>query len=155
MRNDVPITVIGNLTGDPELRFTPQGTAVCAFTIAHNARTYDKDSGEWKDGEPSFYRCTAWRQLAENVAESLAKGARVIMTGSQRQRSWEGKDGQTVYGWDVTVDAVGPDLTWATATVKRMARSGRDNVPPDDEWATASRTRPEPAGVGASDGPPF
>lgn len=155
MRNDVPITIVGNLTGDPELRFTPGGEAVCKFTVAFNPRVKDRASGEWKDGEPSFYSCTAWRQLGENMAESLARGARVIVTGSLRQRQWETTEGEKRWAWEITVDAVGPDLSWATATVKKMARTGHNDVPPDDEWNTASRTAPVPAGVGASDEPPF
>lgn len=147
MRNSVQVTVVGNLTDTPELRFTPSGAAACKFTVAVNPRTFDKAANEWKDGEPSFYRCTAWRQLAENIAETLTKGHRVIVTGEQAQRSWDDKNepGKKHYAWEVTADAVGPDLSWATATVKKMAR-GRDEVPPDDPWATGSRTRPtEPA----------
>jgi single-strand DNA-binding protein len=151
VRNSVPITVNGNLTDAPELRFTPSGVAVCRFTVAVNPRYYDKTAAEWKDGEPSFYRCQAWRQLAENVAETLAKGHRVIVVGEQQQRSWPDKDdpSKTHYAWEVTADAVGPDLSWATATVKKMARSGRDEVPPDDPWATGSRT-PVAAGSAGS-----
>lgn len=142
------MTVVGNLTDAPELRFTPSGAAVCRFTVAVNPRFYDKAAAEWKDGEPSFYRCIAWRQLAENIADSLAKGHRVVLTGDLAQRSWDDKDnpGKRHYAWELTADAVGPDLSYATATVKRMARNSRDEVPPDDPWATGSRT---PAGAGA------
>lgn len=147
MRNDVPVTVIGNLTDDPDLRFTPSGDAVCKFTVAHNPRTMDKATQTWKDGEPSFYYCTAWRGLAENVAESLARGTRVVVTGSMRQRQWETDAGEKRSSWELQVDAVGPELTWATASVKKMARNSRGDVPPDDTWATASRTQPAPAGA--------
>lgn len=147
MRNDVPITVIGNLTGDPELRFTPSGTPVCNFTVAHNTRVLDRTANEWKDGEPSFHYCTAWRDLATNIAESLTKGTRVVVAGNLRGRQWETDSGDKRTSWEITVDAIGPDLTWAQATVRKMARAGRNDVPPDDEWATASRTRPEPVGV--------
>ncbi len=153
MLNAVPITVVGNLTDEPELRFTPQGTAVCKLIVAFNPRRYDKDTGKWVDGEASFYRCTAWRQLAENIAESLAKGSRVVLTGTLSQRSW--KDAQTgdlKSAWEVTVEAVGPELAYATATVKKMTRTARGETPPDDPWATASR-QPVPAGLG--DEPPF
>ena len=149
MRNDVPITVIGNLTGDPELRFTPDGTAVCRINVAHNARRYNKDTQKWDDGDASFYRCTAWRQLAENIAETLTKGHRVVVTGSMRQQQWE-KDGEKKSSWDLTIDAIGPDLTWATATVKKMARAGQGDTPPDDPWASGSKQAPA-----TDDEPPF
>lgn len=150
MPNSVSVTVVGNLTDDPELRFTPSGQAVCKLTVAFNPRYRDKQSGEWKDGEPSFYRCTAWQQLAENIAESLHKGDRVIVQASQSQRSWDDKNepGKKVYGWQWTIDAIGPELAWATTTVKKAARHGRDDIPPDDPWSTGSRTVPadrEPA----------
>jgi single-strand DNA-binding protein len=157
VRNDVPITIIGNLTGEPELRFTPGGDAVCKFGVAHNVRKLNKDTGLWEDKGASFYQCTAWRYLAENVAESLHKGDRVLVTGSWAQRQWEDDKGEKRYSWDLTVDAVGPDLTYAQATVRKMARTRTGDVPPDDPWATAARTRPEPAmaGAGATDEPPF
>ncbi|GAA4699949.1 single-stranded DNA-binding protein [Phytohabitans rumicis] len=158
MRNTVSITVNGNLTDDPELRFTPSGTAVVKFTVAVNPRTFDKDSGQWKDGEPSFYRCTAWKQLAENIANSLAKGHRVIVDGTLSERRWKDvKEPEKMRsGWEVTADAVGPDLSYATATVKKMARGSAGDVPPDDPWSTGSSQPPARAGAGFSDDePPF
>lgn len=144
--NTLTLSIIGNLTADPELRFTPSGAAVVRFTVAHTPRKPDGNGG-WTDGEPTFLDCTAWRQLAENVAESLAKGTRVVVTGRLRTERWEDKDsGQKRSRMVLDVDGVGPDLTYATATVKKMARNAGD---PNDPWASASRTRPEPAGVAA------
>jgi single-strand DNA-binding protein len=156
MRNDTPITIIGNLTGDPELRFTPGGDAVCKFSVAHNVRRLNKETGLWEDAGASFYQCTAWRSLGENVAESLHKGDRVLVTGSWAQRQWEDpKTNETRYSWDLTVDAVGPDLAYAQATVRKMARTRHGEVAPDDPWATADRTRPEPALAATGGEPPF
>jgi single-strand DNA-binding protein len=153
MRNSVEVTVAGNLTGRPELKFTPTGTAMCKFTVAVNPRTYDKAAGEWKDGEPSFYRCTAWQQLAENLAESLDKGHRILVVGELKQRSWKDEtSGDLKSAWEVTVTEAGPALTWATARVQKMARGSRDETAPDDPWATASRER---VPAGASDEPPL
>jgi single-strand DNA-binding protein len=155
VRNSTPITVVGNLTDAPELRFTPSGAAVARFTVAHNPRYYDKTSDTWKDGEPSFYRCTAWRGLAENIAESLPRGARVVLAGEIRQRTWkDDKTGETRSSWDVTVEAIGPELTYAQATVRKMSRTARGETAPDDPWTSASR-EPVPAGVGANEEPPF
>lgn len=139
---EIQTTVVGNLTDDPELRFTPGGQAVVAFTVAVNPRTFDRQSNEWKDGDPSYVRCQAWRQLAENAAESLHKGDRVIVAGRFREERWEDKEGQKRAAWRLTADAVGPDLTWATATMRKAARRSNGDVPPDDPWATASTVRP-------------
>jgi len=157
VRNTVPLTIVGNLTERPELRFTPAGAAVCKFSVAVNKRVYDKVSGQWKDAEASFYRCQAWRDLAEHIAESLDKGHRVIVTGELSQRSWPDKDdpAKMHYAWEVTADEVGPSLTWATASIKKMARTGREDTPPDDAWATGARTRPAGVGAGDFDGPGF
>lgn len=154
MRNSVPITVIGNLTDNPELRFTPGGTAVAKFTIAVNPRVFDKAANEWKDGEPSYYRCTAWKQLAENIAETLSRGHRVIVTGDWAERRWKDtKDPEkTRSAWELTVEGAGPDLSYARAEVRKMARASRGDVPPDDPWSTS--TSQAPAAVGA-DAPPF
>jgi single-strand DNA-binding protein len=141
--NQTPLTIVGNLTADPELRFTTAGVACCALTVAVNPRTYDKDKGEWRDGEPAFHRVTAWRALGENVAESLRKGDRVIVTGALTQRHWD-DNGQSRSAWNVTADAVGPDLSYAQAKVTKTTRVGKDTAP-DDPWATASTTRPAPA----------
>jgi len=126
MAGDTTITVVGNLTADPELRFTPSGAAVANFTVASTPRTFDKNSGEWKDGEALFLRCNIWRQSAENVAESLTRGMRVIVSGRLRQRSYETKEGEKRTVYEVEVDDVGPSLRNASAKVNRVARSGGD-----------------------------
>ena len=122
MAGDTTITVVGNLTADPELRFTPSGAAVANFTVASTPRIYDRQSGEWKDGEALFLRCNIWREAAENVAESLTRGSRVIVQGRLKQRSFETREGEkrTV----VEVDEIGPSLRYATAKVNKASRSG-------------------------------
>ncbi len=152
MRNAVPITIVGNLTGDPELRFAATGTAVAKFTVAFNPRTLNKETGKWEDGEASFYSCTAFGSLAENVAESLTRGTRVVVSGEMRQRHWEA-DGEKKSMWQLLVDDVGPSLAYATARVQKTTRSSRDDLPPDDPWATGTR-EPAPAGAGDA-GAPF
>ncbi|MEW2444779.1 single-stranded DNA-binding protein [Micromonospora marina] len=124
MAGDTTITVIGNLTDDPELRFTPSGAAVAKFRVASTPRFMDKASGEWKDGEPLFLSCTVWRQAAENVAESLQRGARVIVSGRLRQRSYETREGEKRTVIELEVDEIGPSLRYATAKVQKMSRSG-------------------------------
>src|SRR5687767_11221335 len=124
MAGDTTITVIGNLTDDPELRFTPSGAAVAKFRVASTPRIMDRQSGEWKDGEPLFLSCTVWRQAAENVAESLQRGARVIVSGRLRQRSYETREGEKRTVIELEVDEVGPSLRYATAKVQKMQRSG-------------------------------
>src|SRR3954471_3318910 len=114
---DTTITVVGNLTGDPELRFTPSGAAVASFTVASTPRTLDKATNEWKDGDALFLRCSIWRQAAENVAESLQKGMRVIVQGRLQQRSYETKEGEKRTVVELQVDEVGPSLKYATAKV--------------------------------------
>ena len=166
------ITVVGNLTADPELRFTPSGAAVANFTVASTPRTFDKNSNEWKDGEALFLRCSVWRQAAENVAESLHKGYSVIVQGRLKQRSYETKEGEKRTVYELDVDEVGPSLRWATAKVTKASRggggggygsssgssggaaSGGAASGGDDPWASP------PAGGGAasggwSDDPPF
>ena len=123
-QGDINVTVVGNLTNDPELRFTPSGAAVASFTIASNSRFLDKTTNEWKDGEPVFMRCSVWRQYAENAAESLTRGTRVIATGRLKQRSYDNRDGQKVTVIELEVDDVGPALRTATAKVTKVARSG-------------------------------
>jgi single-strand DNA-binding protein len=169
---DVTITVIGNLTDDPELRFTPSGAAVAKFRVASTPRYMDRASGEWKDGEPLFLSCTVWRQAAENVTESLQRGARVIVSGRLRQRSYETKEGEKRTVMELEVDEVGPSLRYATAKVQKMSRSsgggygsssGGGNASggygADDPWASAA---PAPAATGGGGGgssfddePPF
>ena len=123
MAGDTVITIIGNLTADPELRFTPSGAAVANFTVASTPRMFDRQSGEWKDGETLFMRCSIWRDAAENVAESLQRGARVIVSGRLKQRSYE-KDGQTRTVVEMEADEIGPSLRYATAKVNKTQRGG-------------------------------
>lgn len=152
MYNTIPLVVAGNLTDDPELRYTPTGVAVAKFTVASTPRVRKGD--EWADGEPTFLTCTVWRQQAENVAESLTKGARVLVAGRLRTERWTAKDSDEKRSRVVMdVDSVGPELTYATAKVTKTKRHQGD---PDDPWATASRSRPaEPAPVLVDDEPPF
>jgi single-strand DNA-binding protein len=121
---DTIITVVGNLTADPELRFTPSGAAVANFTVASTPRIYDRQSGEWKDGEALFLRCNIWREAAENVAESLTRGSRVIVQGRLKQRSFETREGEKRTVVEVEVDEIGPSLRYATAKVNKASRSG-------------------------------
>ena len=120
---DIPLTLVGNLTADPELRFTPSGQAVANFTVASTARFLDRQTNEWKDGDTVFIRCSVWRQYAENVAESLTKGTRVIVTGKLKVRQYETRDGGKGTSVECDVDEVGPALKNATAKVNRIARS--------------------------------
>lgn len=125
MAGETPITVVGNLTGDPELRFTPTGAAVANFTVASTPRTFDRSTNEFKDGETLFMRCSVWREAAENVAESLQRGARVIVTGRLVSRSWDDKEtGQKRTVMEMQVDEVGPSLRYATAKVNKTQRGG-------------------------------
>src|SRR3954465_8063179 len=124
MAGETVITVVGNLTNDPELRFTPRGQAVASFTVASTPRTLDRQSNEWKDGDPLFLRCTVWRQAAENVAETLHKGYRVIVQGRLKQRSFETREGEKRTVVELDVDEVGPSLRYATARVNKAGRSG-------------------------------
>ena len=164
---DTTITMIGNLVDDPELRFTPSGAAVAKFRVASTPRYLDKTTNEWKDGESLFLQCQIWRQAAENVAESLTKGMRVILSGRLKQRSYETKEGEKRTVFEVEVDEVGPSLRNATAKVTRTQRAagaGGFGAAPaaaadsfnDDPWAAAS---PSSAGGGrattTSDEPPF
>jgi single-strand DNA-binding protein len=165
---DTTITMIGNLVDDPELRFTPSGAAVAKFRVASTPRYLDKTTNEWKDGESLFLQCQIWRQAAENVAESLTKGMRVILSGRLKQRSYETKEGEKRTVFEVEVDEVGPSLRNATAKVTRAQRAGGTGggfaAPAatggesfnDDPWAAASTTS---AGGGwattTSEEPPF
>ena len=124
MAGETVITVVGNLTADPELRFTPNGAAVANFTVASTPRTFDRQTNEWKDGEALFLRCSVWREAAENVAESLTKGMRVIVQGRLRARSYDDRDGNRRTSWELDVDEVGPALRFATAKVTRAQRGG-------------------------------
>jgi single-strand DNA-binding protein len=181
MAGDTVITVVGNLTADPELRFTASGAAVANFTVASTPRTLDRASNEWKDGEALFLRCSIWRQAAENVAESLTRGSRVIVSGRLKQRSFETKEGEKRTVIELEVEEIGPSLRYATAKVNRANRGpesggggggygsgsgsgsgggsgsgsgsgGRPSSPPaDDPWGSA----PPAGGGGYSDEPPF
>jgi single-strand DNA-binding protein len=124
MAGETVITVIGNLTSDPELRFTPNGAAVASFTVASTPRTFDRQSNEWKDGDTLFLRCTVWRQAAENVAESLHKGTRVIVQGRLKQRSFETREGEKRTVVELEADEVGASLRSATARINKAARTG-------------------------------
>ncbi|MEY4476602.1 MAG: single-stranded DNA-binding protein [Actinomycetota bacterium] len=154
MANDTIITVIGNLTADPELRFTQNGVAVANFTIASTPRTFDRASNEWKDGEPLFLRASVWREFAEHVAGSLTKGARVIATGRLRQRSYETKEGEKRTSIELEVDEIGPSLRYATASITRAAGgSGGGSGSSSTDWSqpTGGDQWGTPAAAAASD----
>ncbi|HAM24898.1 MAG TPA: single-stranded DNA-binding protein [Actinobacteria bacterium] len=161
-QGDVQITVIGNLTADPELRFTPSGAAVCNFTVASTNRVLDRATNEWKDGDTVFLRCNVWRQYAENVAESLTRGMRVMVTGRLKVRQYETREGGKGTSVECEVDDVGPVLRYATAKVTKVSRGGGgfggDNggspVPADDPWATPA-TGSSDWGAAPADEPPF
>jgi single-strand DNA-binding protein len=124
MAGETPITLIGNLTADPELRFTPSGAAVANFTVASTPRTFDRQTNEWRDGDAMFLSCAVWRQAAENVAESLQKGMRVIVQGRLKSRSYETREGERRTVFEVDVDEIGPALKYATAKVTRTSGGG-------------------------------
>lgn len=124
MAGETPITLIGNLTADPELRFTPSGHAVAKFTVASTPRTFDRQTSEWRDGDTMFLNCEVWRQYAENVTESLQKGMRVVVTGRLKSRSYETNSGEKRTVFEVEVDEVGPSLRNATAKVTKVASTG-------------------------------
>ncbi|WP_156507487.1 single-stranded DNA-binding protein [Arthrobacter sp. OY3WO11] len=174
MAGETTITVIGNLTSDPELRFTPSGSAVANFTIASTPRTFDRQSNEWKDGETLFLRASVWREAAENVAESLTKGMRVIVTGRLKSRSYETKEGEKRTVIELEVDEIGPSLRYANAKVNRTQRSnqggqaaggfgsqgsgdqGSQSAPQDDPWGIPATSNAGSGwGNGPDSGPPF
>src|SRR5690348_11386523 len=124
MAGETVITVVGNLTADPELRFTPSGAAVANFTVASTPRIFDRQSNEWKDGDALFMRCSIWREAAENVAESLTRGSRVIVQGRLKQRSYETREGEKRTVVELEVEEIGPSLKYATAKVNKASRSG-------------------------------
>ena len=171
MAGDTVITVIGNLTADPELRFTPAGAAVANFTVASTPRTFDRNSNEWKDGEALFLRCNIWREAAENVAESLTRGSRVIVSGRLKQRSYETREGEKRTVVELEVDEIGPSLRYATAKVTKASRGGggggggygasggggnRSSQPSggDDPWGSAPQSGSFGGGR-VDDEPPF
>jgi len=177
MAGETPITVVGNLTADPELRFTPSGAAVANFTVASTPRTFDRQTNEWKDGEALFLNCSVWRQAAENAAESLVRGMRVIVQGNLKARSYETREGEKRTVFEIDVQEVGPSLKYATAKVQKTSRQGggqggqggqgggsqgaqgggsqggswggQQSAPQSDPWATGGST------AGATDEPPF
>lgn len=179
MAGETVITVVGNLVDDPELRFTPSGAAVAKFRVASTPRTFDRQTNEWKDGESLFLTCSVWRQAAENVAESLQRGMRVVVQGRLKQRSYEDREGvkRTVYELDV--EEVGPSLKNATAKVTKTTgrggqggygggqQQGGGGAPADDPWATSAPAGGQQqqggggggwgggSGGGYSDEPPF
>jgi single-strand DNA-binding protein len=124
MAGETPITVVGNLTADPELRFTPSGAPVANFTVASTPRTFDRQNNEWKDGEALFLNCSIWRQAAENAAESLQRGMRVVVTGRLKARSYETREGEKRTVFEIDVDEIGPSLRYATAKVTKLSRGG-------------------------------
>lgn len=144
--NDTTITLVGNLTADPDLRWTPAGAAITTFTVASTPRVYDRQEGQWKDGEALFLRCTVWREAAEHVAETLSRGSRVIVTGRLKQRSFETRDGDKRTVIEVDVDEVGASLRYLGATLNKPAKTagnGRaangaasDGAGSDDSWAS-------------------
>ncbi|MBL3670185.1 single-stranded DNA-binding protein [Streptomyces sp. M2CJ-2] len=155
MAGETVITVVGNLVDDPELRFTPSGAAVAKFRIASTPRVFNRETNEWKDGESLFLTCSVWRQAAENVAESLARGTRVIVQGRLKQRSYEDREGvkRTVYELDV--DEVGASLAYATAAVTKKTGGGnRGGTPTDDAWANAKPANGQQQGGGWGSTPP-
>jgi single-strand DNA-binding protein len=143
MAGETPITVVGNLTADPELRFTPSGAAVANFTVASTPRTFDRQTNDWKDGEALFLNCSVWRQAAENAAESLTRGMRVIVQGRLKARSYETREGEKRTVFEIDVDEVGPSMKYATAKVTKTSRSGGGQgfgsgggSSSDDPWAS-------------------
>lgn len=160
-QGDTPITVVGNIVADPELRFTPSGAAVANFRIASTPRTFNKNTNQWEDGEGLFLTCNVWRQAAENVAESLSKGMRVIVNGRLRQRSYETREGEKRTVYEVEVDEVGPSLKYATAKVTRTQRDGGQQggqrpqqgygQQQDDPWGST----PQGGGFGDDSPTPF
>ncbi|GAA1767487.1 single-stranded DNA-binding protein [Luedemannella helvata] len=147
MANETSLTVVGNLTGDPELKYTTAGVAMAKFTVASTPRVFDRATGQYKDGEALFISCTVWREMAEHTAESLRKGLRVVVTGRLRLSRWETEEGEKRSAYGLDVDEVGPSLRFATAAVKKATRTGaRDGfVPdqvPDELWDSAA-----PAGM--------
>jgi single-strand DNA-binding protein len=164
MAGETVITIIGNLTNDPELRFTPSGAAVANFTVASTPRTFDRQTNDWKDGETLFLRCSVWRDAAENVAESLTRGSRVIVQGRLVSRSFETKEGEKRTVNELQVDEVGPSLRYATAKVNKTSRGGGGfgggsaghGAPTggDDPWATPAAAQPSGQSYAGQQGGP-
>ena len=156
MSGDTAITLVGNLTADPELRFTQSGVPVADFTVASTPRVFDRASGEWKDGDALFLRCTLWRQPAENVAETLSKGSRVIVTGRLKQRSYETREGEKRTVVEVDVEEIGPSLRYATARVTRAGKTTTAAAPTGGGGSEHGGGDPWTGGAaGGDDQPPF
>ncbi|WPM94303.1 single strand DNA binding protein [Arthrobacter phage Marchesin] len=160
MAGETTITVIGNLTADPELRFTPSGSPVANFTVASTPRTFDRQANDWKDGEALFLRCSVWRDAAENVAESLTKGMRVLIVGRLKSRSYETKEGEKRTVIELEVDEIGPSLRYASAKVTRAARGGQGSGGGQTSGAPSSSGGQDDPWAGAGGGggfgdPPF
>ncbi len=165
MAGETIITVVGNLVDDPELRFTPSGAAVANFRIASTPRTFDRQTNEWKDGDALFLTCSVWRQAAENVAESLQRGMRVVVQGRLKSRQYETREGEKRTVFEIDVDEVGPSLKYATAKVTRTTRQGGGggysgggnqgggSAPADDPWATPAPAAGAPGGAAAGGDP--
>ncbi|GAB3659052.1 single-stranded DNA-binding protein [Glycomyces tarimensis] len=168
MAGETVITVIGNLVDDPELRYTPSGAAVAKFRIASTPRTFDRESGQWRDGEALFLTCSVWRQYAENVAESLSRGTRVIVQGKLKQRSFDTREGEKRTVYELDVEEVGPALRFATAKINKSSGgggggrsqfgSGGGGAVADDPWASAApagQSSGSTPGQGFDEDPPF
>jgi single-strand DNA-binding protein len=153
MAGETVITVVGNLTGDPELRYTQNGLAVANFTVASTPRTFDKQSNEFKDGDPLFLRCSVWREFAEQVASSLTKGSRVIVQGRLTQKSYETKEGEKRTNFELEVDEVGPSLRYATAQVMKV-QNNRNQAQRRDQYAGQQGAAGMPPQQGGYAGPP-
>jgi single-strand DNA-binding protein len=155
MSGEMRATIVGNLGDDAELRFTPSGAAVCQFSVANTPRKLDRTTNEWKDDEPTWVRVVAWRNLAQNAADTLKKGMRVIVTGELANRKWEDREGGTRYSLEMTADAIGPDLTFVTASLAKGVHDGaRDKPsrePKKDPFDEAQAARPAANGAANAD----
>jgi single-strand DNA-binding protein len=154
--NGTQITVIGNVGQEPQLRFTPSGTAVASLSVAVTPRRQNRDTGKWEDGATTWWRVNAWRALAENVAETIAKGMPVVVVGTVAARDWSNDKGEKGTAWEILADSVAVDLRYATAKVTKSARHTDNVPPPEDPWHTPSNGTAAPAGEGYTEGePPF
>lgn len=165
MAGETPITIVGNIVADPELRFTPAGAAVCNFRVASTPKRFNSQTNQWEDGEALFLTCNAWKHLAENTSDSLAKGMRVIVTGKLKQRSFQTREGDNRTVFEIDVDEVGPSLRFATAQVNRNPREGGggqsaasqqfDQAAKQGQTATSGAWSTPPAQAGQDQTPPF
>jgi single-strand DNA-binding protein len=173
MIEDQQLTIAGTVGGDPELRFTPSGAAVVNFSVAVNHRRFNKATQTWDEDGTDWWRCTAWRQPAENIAESFHRGDRVIVVGRVKSRQWETREGQKITSWEITVDEAGPSTKWATTVQNKADRTTapqgqyggqqggqqggqyRQSAPPEDPWATSAPGQGSGGYGGFADEPPF